>query len=240
MGSSHDGKMSRPYLLPLFVTAAVITIIAHSRLGSTTSESIVDHKIFSQLHLRSDALADDKLRLQDKLSQTDAQGIQQLETEHLLDIEGYENADYGFSVAIPSGWRKIVAAESEDSSTELEPGYAVGFESPYQGGDDKFSDYVLIEVLPGKDSGLFESDGKNRRKISIDGQTVWMDRLDVKGESGGLTEVDLTIFQAEVTGLGYTIGFYAIGEPSREKLMADAFEVIVRTYKQTSSPFPTS
>jgi hypothetical protein len=227
-------------LFPLFVTAAVIAVIAYDRLGSQRNNSTSSHVLYSQELHQSESTPDDESRLDDYRAQSQVQSIQQLDTELLLDIEGYEDADYGFSVAIPSGWQKIVAAESEDNIFELEPGYAVGFESPYQGEHDKFADYVLIEVLPGKDSGLFETDGKSRRKISINGQSAWMDRLDVKGESGGLTEVDLTIFQTEVSGLGYTIGLYAIGEPSREKLMADAFEVIVRTFRQTSSPFPTS
>ena len=227
-------------LIPFFVTAAVIAVVAYDRLGSPRSDSISGHDLYAQELGRSQEMVEKQSSLEDYRAQSYDQDIHQLETELLLDIVGYEDADYGFSVAIPAGWQKIVAAESEESFSELEPGYAVGFESPYQGEHDKFADYVLIEVLPGKDSGLFETDGNNRRKISIDGQTAWMDRLDVKGESGGPSEVDLTIFQAEMSGLGYTIGLYAIGEPSREKLMSDAFEVIVRTFKQTSAPFPTS
>lgn len=39
-------------------------------------------------------------------------------TELLLDIEPYVDLDYGFSVAVPAGWRMIVTA---DASTGLEP-----------------------------------------------------------------------------------------------------------------------
>lgn len=227
-------------LSPLFVAAAVVAVIAFDRMDRTANNATTGHDLFSQEISQSDKVVLDSLSPEEPWTHPQADDLQHPETELLVGIEAYEDADYGFSVAIPSGWQKIVAAESEESFAELEPGYAVGFESPYQGEHDKFADYILIEVLPGKDSGLFETDGKNRRKISIDGQVTWMDKLDVEGESGGLTEVDLTIYQAQTSGLGYTIGFYSIGEPSRQKLMSDAFELIVRTFKQTTSPFPTS
>jgi len=227
-------------LLPLLVTVATIVVIAAEQLKPITSGT----KMAAELHWlgfgQNDVAGEPDHQISLHQTQTYHHDVQQFDTELLLDIEAYEDPDYGFSVAIPSGWQKIVAAESDESFSELEPGYAVGFESPHQGDQDRFADYVLIEVLPGKDSGLFETDGQNRQLISINGQAAWMDRLDVKGESNGLTEVDLTIFQAQMSGLGYTIGLYAIGEPSREKLMSDAFEVIVRTFKLTTSPFPIS
>lgn len=232
--------MSRMALFPLFVAFIVLVVIARERLSPSALDATAGSDVYSQLYSRSDSDRwnnNGSLQTQTPLGEI---GAEQRATEVLLDIESYEDTDYGFTVAIPTGWQKIVTAETDESFSQLEPGYAVGFESPHQGEEDQFADYLLIEVLPGRDSGLFESDGTNRRQISINGQTAWMDRLEVKGERGGLTEVDLTIFQAEISGLGYTVGLYAIGEPSRARLMSDAFEVIVRTFRLTASPFPIS
>lgn len=236
----HAHCMSRFFLFLLIVTASVVGLIALDRADPIRTQLSNVQYFYSQSLSRFGFSTVDSLRSEGQATNSDATVKEQFDTELLLDLESYEDPDYGFSMAIPSGWRKIVAAESEENFDELEPGYAVGFESPYQGENDQFADYVLIEVLPGKDSGLFKTDGENRRRISIDGRNAWMDRLEVTGESGGLTEVDLTIFQAQMSGLGYTIGLYAIGEPSREKLMLEAFEIIVRTFKQATLPFPVS
>ncbi|MFK7852728.1 MAG: hypothetical protein AB8B79_01390 [Granulosicoccus sp.] len=228
-------------LFPLLVAFIVLVVIARERLSPSALDATAGRDVYSQLYSQSDSdywKNSGSLQAQTPLDYET--GAKQGTTEVLLDIESYEDADYGFTVAIPTGWQKIIAAETDESFSQLEPGYAVGFESPHQGEEDQFADYLLIEVLPGRDSGLFESDGKNRRRISINGQSAWMDRLEVKGERGGLTEVDLTIFQAEISGLGYTVGLYAIGEPSRAKLMSEAFEVIVRTFRLSVSPFPIS
>lgn len=160
--------------------------------------------------------------------------------ELISDIEHYEDLDYGFSMAIPAGWRPIIADGSKEQFEDLEPGYAIGFESPRQGEQDRFADYILVEILPGTDSGLFVTDGKNRQAVSIDGRAAFYDKLMVDSTASDLTEVDLTIFQAELTGVGYTVGLYAIGEPSRESLMSAAFEIMVRTFGVNAEPFPLS
>ncbi len=157
--------------------------------------------------------------------------------ELLLEIEPYKDLDYGFTVAIPSGWQRIVSAETDEQLEVLEPGYAVGFESPSQGGKDDFADYILIEILPGADSGSFVTDGSNRSDVFIDGKPAWVDKLDVDGDAAGLDGVELTVYQAEITGLGYTVGLYAIGEADRTELMSAAFEVMVRTLQFTANPF---
>lgn len=160
----------------------------------------------------------------------------------ILDLELYTDTDYGFSVAIPAGWTRIVAAgdvavEGNDVLASLEPGYAVGFESPREGFEDQFADYILIEVLPGDDIGLFESSDAQRRIIQSGSEPIAYDRLEVDGATDDASDVDLVIFQRGVKALGYTLGFYAIGEPTNEQAMFDAFQIILRTYNQTSDPF---
>lgn len=184
--------------------------------------------------------------------------------ELILDVEAYEDPDYGFSVAIPAGWRRIVTLEPEaqpvavelseadgghalsegmsqgfDPSV-LEPGYAVGFESVHQHENDRFADYILVEILPGNLSGLFAADAKHRQSVVIDGRPAWYDRLEINQSSTGLTDVDLVIYQAELAGVGYTVGLYAIGEHTSERIMAIAFEVMLQTFRVDRPPFSVS
>lgn len=162
--------------------------------------------------------------------------------ELILDLERYVDPDYGFSVAIPAGWTRIVAAETPVSETDdvlasLEPGYAVGFESPRSGLKDRFADYILIEVLPGDDSGLFEASEEQQQYLPFESEKIAYDRLAIDSATDDATEVDLVIFQRGVNALGYTLGFYAIGEPANEQTMFDAFQIMIRTFTQTSDPF---
>ena len=163
-------------------------------------------------------------------------------------LDSYNDEDYGFSVAVPAGWRRIIAEDRDAESValsgqdipNLELGYAVGFESDRQGGTDIFADYVLIEILPGNDSGLFTTDHSNRYPVIVDRRQSWYERLEIDQASSGLTDVDLVIYQAELRGVGYTAGFYAIGEPSNEASMAAAFKVMLKTFTMNAEPFSTS
>ena len=163
-------------------------------------------------------------------------------------LDSYDDEDYGFSVAVPAGWRRIIAEDSDAESDalsgqdipNLELGYAVGFESDRQSETDIFADYVLIEILPGNDSGLFTTDHSNRYPVIVDRRQSWYERLEIDQASSGLTDVDLVIYQAELRGVGYTAGFYAIGEPSNEASMAAAFKVMLKTFTMNAEPFSTS
>lgn len=182
--------------------------------------------------------------------------------ERIADIELYEDLNYGFTVAVPVGWTRIVAADALESSSDerldessvsqstsvrpepeslvLEPGYAVGFESASRELDDPFTDYILIEILPGKDSGLFQADLAQRRYITVDDHRASLDRIEISRENSDLTDVDLIVYQSEFSGLGYTVGLYAIGELIREPLLAMAFAVMLQTFEVKQDPFPLS
>lgn len=201
--------MQRAYLFPVFVSSFIVVLIALHTVPTTPS------------------FADQDVALIPKAD----------EPEQLLEIEAYEDGDYGFDVAIPAGWTRIVTADLESDLAVLEPGYAIGFESPSQGGDDHFADYVLIEILPGTDSGVFSTDGANRRMINIDGKPAWIDKLDINSAGFGKGDVDLTVFQAELVGLGYTVGLYAIGETDRQDLMSAAFQVMIQTFRFNIQPY---
>jgi len=160
--------------------------------------------------------------------------------ESIFNIENYDDDAYGFSVAIPAGWAKVVAVETIQESIVLEPGYAIGFEAPHSGAEDSFADYIMIEILPGTDSGAFETDGSNRLDVYIDTRPAWIDQLDVNAEVYGLENVDLTVYQAQISGLGFTVGLYAIGEKGRKDTMAAAFELMVRTFSFYLEPYSTA
>ncbi|MFK7860631.1 MAG: hypothetical protein AB8B64_17560 [Granulosicoccus sp.] len=162
--------------------------------------------------------------------------------DSILNLQRYDDADYGFSVAIPDGWTRIVAADNPVSDDDdllalLEPGYAVGFESPRAGLKDRFADYILIEVLPGDDIGLFETSEDQRYFIRSGSDEIAYERLEIDGDTDDASEVDLVIFQHGVQAVGYTLAFYAIGEPANEKILFDAFQILLRTYTQKSDPF---
>jgi hypothetical protein len=163
-----------------------------------------------------------------------------IDSDSIFNIENYDDDDYGFSVAIPTGWIKVVAAEALEKFEVLEPGYTIGFEAPTQGNDDLFADYIMIEILPGTDSGAFETDGSNRLEVSIDSRPAWVDKLNVNAAVYGLDDIELTVYQAQISGLGYTVGLYAIGEPGREETMAAAFELMVRTFSFFIEPYSTA
>jgi hypothetical protein len=162
-------------------------------------------------------------------------GIRPIETIHT-----YVDLDYGFSMAVPAGWRKIVLAEQETPGQTPELGYAVGFEALPQSTDDNFADYILLEILPGTDSGLFAAGDADSQSTQIDGQTVTFDRLFIDGQHNPDSGIDLVIFQREYSALGYTIDFYAIGEPDNEKVLFEAFQIMLVTFEQFHPPFMLS
>ena len=163
-----------------------------------------------------------------------------LSDDPLREITSYDDENYGFSVAVPAGWQKIIAMDIPEDYDVLEPGYAIGFEAPLEGGGDMFTDYIMIEIMPGNDSGAFDTDGSNRVEVSIDGRPAWIDTLSVNAASLGLSDIELTVYQAQISGLGFTVGLYAIGEPDREELMSEAFELLVRTFVFYVEPYETA
>lgn len=169
-----------------------------------------------------------------------AEGLSREREGYRIDfIEPYIDPEFGFQMAVPVGWRRIVLAE-DNTALVPELGYSVGFETDQQTMDDRFADYILIEILPGTDSGLFESTADQRYSLIVDDQLVHYDKLYVDREKDQLAEVDLVIYQHELRGLGYTIDFFAIGEPANEPMLFDAFRIMLRTFKHEAVPYSLS
>lgn len=160
--------------------------------------------------------------------------------EILTDFDSWYDPDLGFSLAIPADWKPIVADETDTQLDELEPGYAIGFESPLRHADDHFADYIMVEILPGIQSGEFVTDGSHRRPVMIDGVKGWRDELFLQDHSGDGHGLELIIRQASVRQLGYTVGLYAVAEPDQETLIDDIFEIMLRTFRLPDMPFLVS
>ena len=178
----------------------------------------------------------------DKISILSAAGESTKTVESIQVLERYEDQDYGFSVAVPAGWTRVYAAQPDGTEVgnwpdELEPGYAVGFESPRSGSRDRFADYILIELLPGDEFGLFDATGAQQNYFQSEQTKFVYDRLSINSALDDSIDVDLVIFQRGVQAFGYTLAFYAIGEPANEKILFEAFQIMLRTFEQIKDPF---
>ena len=162
--------------------------------------------------------------------------------ESILALERYEDQDYGFTLAVPAGWTRVFAALPDGTEVgnwpdELEPGYAVGFESPRSGSRDRFADYILIELLPGDEFGLFDATKEQQHYFQSERNQIAYDQLRIDSSVDDAIDVDLVIFQRGVQAFGYTLAFYAIGEPANEKRLFEAFQIMLRTFEQIEDPF---
>ena len=160
----------------------------------------------------------------------------------ITSFEWYEDHDYGFSIAVPSGWSRLVVAPTDGLLTDshaiaLESAYAVGFALPQSENVDSFSDYILIELIPGEEFELFDSAEAEQHFIDPEKRQLPYDRLTIEGEKDHATNGELVILQHGVQSLGYTLAFYAIGEPAKEHVLLDAFQMMILTYKQLRQPF---
>ncbi len=155
----------------------------------------------------------------------------------IVEIRQYTDQDYEFSMAVPAGWQRIITVESENEIGTLESGYAVGFESPKSSSHDKFADYIMVEILPGSSTGGFQTSGKNKQQILINGQIGTSDLLNLHNFQFQNDKLNLIVYQAELFELGYTIGFYAIGEQREAGLMQDAFKLMIDTFSLPTDPF---
>lgn len=155
-------------------------------------------------------------------------------------IVAYNDFDYGFQLAIPDAWTRIYAAVDDLDSDVLEPGYAVGFESPGSGAQDKFADYLMVEILPGAHTGAFTSDGTQTKVVMVDGRVAVTDIVELDGFDISGEEIDLIVFQAEIVELGFTVGIFVIGEKREAAVLADAFALALKTFKVPDDPFSVS
>jgi len=158
----------------------------------------------------------------------------------IKEIRSYTDHDFAFSMAVPLDWAKIIADEPLSEIDELETAYAVGFESPRTYEGDRFADYIMVEILPGAESGAFETDGSLAKTILIDGFPAEEDELLLRDYVVGGEALDLQVYQAELYRLGYTVGFYAIGELREADALREAFRLMIETFRLPPQLFDIS
>ena len=149
----------------------------------------------------------------------------------------YIDEDYGFSMVVPQGWKRTVVDGMNGDSNGNKLGYSVTFESAIQGDADPYVDYLMVEVLPGAETGAFESDGAHRDVVIIDGKKAVRDEINLENYPFGDATIDLTIRQAEIAQLGFTIGLYAIGTKDNAEMLDEAFGALVYSFEVPDEPF---
>ncbi len=159
------------------------------------------------------------------------------EVDDSLLFVDYEDAEYGFSMVVPQGWKRIIADGGGSSQYLTQFGYSVSFESETQGEADPYVDFIMVEVLPGAETGAFESDGAQRNVVIIDGQKAVRDTIQLADYPFGDTTLDLTIQQAEIAQLGFTVGLYAIGTNDNAAMLEEAFSALVYSFVLPHEPF---
>jgi len=158
-------------------------------------------------------------------------------TDVNLSFIEYTDADFGFSMLVPQHWTVIHTDSATEEWLDTEPGYSVVFESPSQGEGDIYADYIMVEVLPGIETGAFESSGERRQVVIIDGQKAVQDQITLMGFPFENTELDLSVWQAEIAQLGYTVGLYAIGTHNNARMLEDAFQALVHSFQLPKQPY---
>lgn len=159
----------------------------------------------------------------------------------ITDVVAYQDAAFDFQLTVPAGWVPVVAIpEGYEQQDGLAVAHSVSFEAPREYPGDVFSDYVMIEIIPGSRSGKFVTDGSQAEAIVIDGFEALRESLAIDQYRLGKEVLDLVVHQAEIKALGYTVGFYAIGEPRNRQLLDDAFELMIQSFAFSIPPYRVS
>ena len=202
------------FLLPVFVAAGTVAAIVAEGVSRAPDASAADAASPRSAHGAADA--------------------------RFTDIDTYTDPELALDVAFPASWSPIDVvddAPGTGADALAQTGRVIGFEAPRDGPSDAFADYVMIEILPGRESGLFLTDGSRTEPVTIDGVEGFRDSLVIEGHEVGGVALDLVVHQAEIRGLGWTVGFYAIGETRHAELVAEAFELMIRSFRLSAPPF---
>lgn len=160
-----------------------------------------------------------------------------IDTYISLTFVDYNDVEFGFSMAVPKHWNQLPPLEIPEYELLNERGYSVMFESPMENPSDVYSDYIMVEVLPGIETGAFISDGEHRALVTVDGQTAVEDKILLTEFPVGDMELDLTIRQAEIAQLGYTVGLYAVGTKDNARMLEEAFQALLHSFKLPKQPY---
>ncbi len=160
-------------------------------------------------------------------------------SEELLFVDYHDNT-LGFSMVVPKEWSQLIPGHSYELSDDIDAGYSVIFESPLEDDKDRYADYLMIEVLPGIDTGAFESTGEHRGVVIVDGQQAVRDELTLLDFPVGGHRIDLLVKQAEIAQLGYTVGLYVIGTNNNAQMLDEAFRALLYSFQLPKQPYQVS
>ncbi len=180
---------------------------------------------------------DQLMRWQDQDTDVSEQAAVQVENYEELLFVDYADVDFGFSMVVPKNWEKLPPLDIPEYELLNEPGYSVMFESPLKDANDNYADYIMVEVLPGIETGAFISDGEHRALVTVDGQTAVEDKILLTDFPVGDKELDLSIRQAEIAQLGYTVGLYAVGTKDNARMLEDAFRALLYSFELPKQPY---
>lgn len=148
---------------------------------------------------------------------------------------------WGLVYTVPRDWRRVLLPDGVHSGQAP----SIVYEAPLTRSDDRFRDYLMLELSTGKASGDFVADGSmpTRRDV-IDGHPARIDRIVLSDypsiESGSAGEpLTLVSWQAVLRGPGYRLSFVAVGECAEEPVLLEVFDLLRGSVQLRGRPFPS-
>lgn len=146
----------------------------------------------------------------------------------------YSDRQGGFETVIPSNWRR-----ARDS--EYRTGYMqVTFESPPSNSRDLFSDYLMIEILPGVSQPAFSHEPDERVAMTVDGSAVYRERFILDDYPVEDVTLDLVAWQIVLATPHYTLGLYVIGESREDARLERILIELAHAFSFKRPPFRLS
>jgi len=61
--------------------------------------------------------------------------------------------------------------------------------------NDVFADYLMVEILPGVQTGAFETDGRHTKVVMVDGRVAVTDQVHLDGFEVNGDRINLIVFK---------------------------------------------
>lgn len=137
----------------------------------------------------------------------------------------------GFRARIPQRWQRSLINTPDDA------GITVSFESPRSGENDKFADYLMIDIQPGSVVEVFERPADERTAMTVAGQTVYRERISLDNHPVADTHLDLLAWQLTFRKPGYSVAIYVVGERREEARLERVMIEFAYSFSMPVPPF---
>jgi len=137
----------------------------------------------------------------------------------------------GFDARVPRFWQRIHRVTPGD------PGVTISFESPPSGPEDRFADYLMIDIQPGNRVTILEERATEIVPMRINGRTVLRERIVLSQHPVADTYIDLVAWQLTWRHTGYSVGIYAIGEQREEARIERLLIEFADSFSLPAPPF---